>query len=76
VGYLLLEFFHAFDFEGAAEELLGALLGVVDVLVWAVAAIPSLRLGLLDDCHAKVCVLVSTLSKIDCVLVTYLSRRL
>src|SRR5271155_1442724 len=50
----LLEILKAFDLKRPAKELLRTLLRVVDILVWTVATVPSLRLGLLDNVHAKI----------------------
>ena len=50
----LLEILKAFDLKSPAKELLRTLLRVVDILVWTVASVPSLCLGLLDHVHAKI----------------------
>ena len=62
IVHLLLELVHTLDFESSAQILLGTLLGVVDVLVWAIASIPSLSVRLLHHSHAEVCLGISVSS--------------
>jgi hypothetical protein len=50
----LLKLLLGLDLESTTQEFLGSLSGVVDVLIWTVAAEPSLVLALLYDVHAEI----------------------
>jgi hypothetical protein len=53
--YLPFEILIAFNLKRATKELLRALLRIVHILIGTVTSIPSLRLGLLRNLHAKIC---------------------